>query len=150
LSVHKLHKTDLQPLADAVADRLPPWKARLMSRAGRVTLTNTTLSSIPVHVSIAVTVSTWILKVIDKLRRAFKWTGSEAANGGQCLVAWSRVTRPVELGGFLSTGAALQPDQGRRLAVGRHRFQRRVSRLPLVGAGDPLFGSSGSPLSLSS
>jgi hypothetical protein len=81
LSVHKLLKSDLQPLADSVADRLPPWKARLMSKAGRVTLSKTTLSAILVHVSIVVAVSSWILKLIGKLQRAFIWTGTETANG---------------------------------------------------------------------
>jgi hypothetical protein len=71
-----------------------------MSKAGRVTLTKKTLSSIPVHVSIVVVMSPWILKLIVKLQRAFIWAGSELANGGQCLVAWSRVTRPTELGGL--------------------------------------------------
>jgi hypothetical protein len=69
-----------------------------MSKAGRVTLTKTTLSMIPMHVSIVVAVSPWILKLIDKLQCAFIWTGTETANGGQCLIAWSRVTRPTELG----------------------------------------------------
>jgi hypothetical protein len=39
-------------------------------------------------------------KAIDELRRAFIWTGSDMASGGHCLVSWSRVTRPVELGGL--------------------------------------------------
>jgi hypothetical protein len=39
LSVHKLHKADLQLLVDSVADRLPTWKSRLMSHAGRTTIT---------------------------------------------------------------------------------------------------------------
>jgi hypothetical protein len=100
LSVHKLRKVDLQPLADSVVDRLPPWKAWLMSKAGRVTLTKTTLSAISVHVSIMVVVSPWIIKLIEKIQRAFIWTGSETTNGGQCMVAWSRVKRPTELGGL--------------------------------------------------
>jgi hypothetical protein len=58
-----------------------------MFKAGRVTLTKTTLSSIPVLVSIVVAVSPWIPKLIEKLLRAFIWTGTEMANGGQCLVA---------------------------------------------------------------
>jgi hypothetical protein len=61
LSVHKLKKAELQPLVDTVADRLPTWKVRLMSKAGRTTLTKVTLSSISIHVSIAVALSPWLL-----------------------------------------------------------------------------------------
>jgi hypothetical protein len=57
LSVHTLTKSDMQPLVDSVADRLPIWKAGLMSRVIHTTLTKVTLSAILVHVSIAVKVS---------------------------------------------------------------------------------------------
>jgi hypothetical protein len=104
LSVHKLRKEDLQPLADAVAYRLPSWKARLMSRAGRTTLTKVTLSAI-----LVVKVDPWIIRMVDKLRRAFIWDGSDTVRGGRCLVAWRKVTRPMELGGLGDTlGYALR------------------------------------------
>jgi hypothetical protein len=54
LSIYKLKKGDLISLVEAVADRLPTWKSRFMSRAGRTTLTKVTLTAIPIHVSIAV------------------------------------------------------------------------------------------------
>jgi hypothetical protein len=74
LSVHKLKKNDLQPLVDDVADRVPTWKARLMSIAGRTTLTKVTLSAIPIHVSIVVSVSPWIYQAIDRLRYGPWWS----------------------------------------------------------------------------
>jgi hypothetical protein len=74
LSVHKLKKNDLQPLVDDVADRVPTWKARLMSIAGRTTLTKVTLSAIPIHVSIVVSVSPWIYQAIDRLRYSPWWS----------------------------------------------------------------------------
>jgi hypothetical protein len=41
------------------------------------------------------------LKDIDRLRRAFVWAGSDKVAGGRCLVvAWSKITRPSELGGL--------------------------------------------------
>jgi hypothetical protein len=100
LSVHKLHKEDLQPVVDSVADHLQTWKSRLMSLARSTTLTKVTLSAILVHVSIAVQVSPWILKMVDKFRHAFIWSGSDTVQGSQCLVLWQKVARSVELGGL--------------------------------------------------
>jgi hypothetical protein len=98
LSVHKLSRADMQPSVDAVADWLPPWKSRFMSRVGHKTLVQVTLSAMPVHVSIVIVVYSWILKATDKLWRAFFSVGTDSVRGGQCLVAWDRVTRPVKLG----------------------------------------------------
>jgi hypothetical protein len=100
LSIYQLKKVDLQLLIDDVPDRLPTWKSRLMLKAGRTTLTKVTLSAVPIHISIAVKVSPWIYRAIDKLRRDFIWTGTELASGGKCLVAWAKVKRPIELGGL--------------------------------------------------
>jgi hypothetical protein len=94
LSVHPLNNADFQPLVDSMADRLPSWKAGLMARAGRTTLAKVTPSAIPIHISIAVKVQPGALKDIDGLG----WAGSGKVAGGRCLVAWSKITRPSELG----------------------------------------------------
>jgi hypothetical protein len=54
LFIYQLKHGDLQLLVDAVADRLPSWKAGLLSRPGWTMLIKSTLSVIPVHISIAV------------------------------------------------------------------------------------------------
>jgi hypothetical protein len=68
-----------------------------MSKAGRTTLTKVTLFAISIHVSIAVLVPLWIYQTIDKLHRAL-WNDTTTARGGHCLVAWSMVLRPVDMG----------------------------------------------------
>jgi hypothetical protein len=100
LSVHQLKESELQPMVDEVVDRLPTWKSKLMSPAGRTTLTKVTLFAILVHISIAVKVSPWIYHAIDKLRRGFIWTGFDSASGGKCLVGWAKVAQPTEFGGL--------------------------------------------------
>jgi hypothetical protein len=100
LSIHKMKKSELQPQVNGVVDRLPTWKSWLMSRVGCMTLVKVTLLAIPIHVSITMSVSPWIYQDIDKLCRRFIWIDTDIAQGGECLVAWSRVTQPVELGGL--------------------------------------------------
>lgn len=98
--VYKLTKTDLQPLVDKVADKLPLWKSKLLAKARRTTLTKNTLTAMPIHVSIAVSLSSWTIKAIEKICKAFIWNATEVVSGGRCLIAWSKVTRPIELGGL--------------------------------------------------
>jgi hypothetical protein len=98
LSVYQLKRCDLQPLVDAVKGRLPSWKAGKLSRPGRTTLVKSTLSAIPVHISIAVKLCPDARRCIDKIRRGFIWCRTSSASGGHCMVAWPKVTMPIELG----------------------------------------------------
>jgi hypothetical protein len=57
LSLSRLCHANEQALVDKVAARIPTWKAGLLTNAGRATLTQTTLSAIPVHVAICCALS---------------------------------------------------------------------------------------------
>lgn len=87
LSTHKLPKSALQPLVDQVADHLPIWKDNLMNRSGRLVLCKTTLSAIPIYISISMKLPPWTLKALEKIMKAFLWDGTDVVNGGKCLVA---------------------------------------------------------------
>lgn len=100
LSVRKLRRSDEQFLVDAVAARIPGWKGGLLNQAGRTTLVRSTLSAIPIHLSIVLCLSPWAIGTIDRRRRAFLWAGSESVAAGRCRVAWTIVCSPRDLGGL--------------------------------------------------
>jgi hypothetical protein len=50
--------------------------------------------------SISIGLPPWLYKALKKVMVAFLWTGSDMVQGGECLVAWSRVQRPLHLGGL--------------------------------------------------
>lgn len=54
LSIHKLNKHNFLTLVERVADRLPHWKADLMTRSGRRILVQHVLTGMSIYVAMAV------------------------------------------------------------------------------------------------
>jgi hypothetical protein len=100
LSPHKLTKAQAQPIIERIADRLPGWKADLLTKAGRSVLVQYVLTSMLIYLVLALDLPTGTLQAIDKIRRGSLWKGRKDVRGGHCLIAWPKVTRPPELGGL--------------------------------------------------
>jgi len=52
-SPHKLSKTQVQPIIEKIADRLPGWKADLLTKAGRNILVQSVLTSMLIYLLLA-------------------------------------------------------------------------------------------------
>jgi hypothetical protein len=100
LHVRQIRRVEVQPLIDKMANKLPTWKGRFLNTAGRLKILNMVLSSLPTYFLTVFAPKKWAIKKIDKLCRGFLWKGSEVASGGHCLVRWSNVQKPKEVGGL--------------------------------------------------
>jgi hypothetical protein len=100
LSATKLPKSTFHLLIDRMVDTLPSWKGRMMNKSNRLMLVKTTLSAMPSHIAICVELPSWVQKIMIKIMNAFLWTGLNNVQGSKCLVVWSRVQRPSQLGGL--------------------------------------------------
>jgi len=102
LHVWKLRKIDVQPLLDKIGARLPGWKGRFLSSAGRETLVKTVLSSQPIYHMTVFPELKWLIKRIDRMRRSFLWRGEtpDKVYGGHSIVNWTTSCRPKIKGGL--------------------------------------------------
>ncbi|KAJ4765864.1 RNA-directed DNA polymerase (reverse transcriptase)-related family protein [Rhynchospora pubera] len=98
LTAKKPSRVCFQVLIDKVNLKLASWKSALLSRAGRIVLASSVLSSIPIYFMSVFQLPAWVIKAIDKVRRIFIWQGTTGK--GLPLLSWSRVCLPKNLGGF--------------------------------------------------
>jgi hypothetical protein len=96
----KLQKADLMQLIEKIGDKSSSWQAAFMNQVGRITWVRFILSAIHIYMLINIKVPKWFIEAVDKLHHAFVWKGNKQVNGGNCLISWDIVQRPLELGGL--------------------------------------------------
>lgn len=74
------------------------WKARYLSKGGRLTLIKASLASIPIHHMSLFEKPVSVCHKMEMLQREFLWKGEEE-DKGMHLVAWDRVCTPKRFGG---------------------------------------------------
>ncbi|GLT77919.1 hypothetical protein SLA2020_494730 [Shorea laevis] len=92
-------KQDFVFILDKVRAKLEGWKARFFSLAGRVTLINSVMASIPVYYMQSTMLPSSILSDLDKISRDFLW-GSDPEHRRAHLINWDKVSIPKSLGGL--------------------------------------------------
>ena len=95
----RINKDTFGEVFEQVSSRLAGWKGRMLSFAGRLTLTKAVLTSILVHTMSSIKLSQSILDGLDKVSRSFFW-GSTSGKKKQHLVAWKQVCLPRREGGL--------------------------------------------------
>jgi hypothetical protein len=100
LSTGALSRAHWQPVLDKVIASLPAWQRGLLARSGRLVLIKSVVTARPIHQLLIMEAPAWLMEEIDKWTRAFFWAGKDTVNGGQCLVSWQQICKPVRYGGL--------------------------------------------------
>lgn len=100
LTVKKPTKQLFIPLIEKVEGRLQGWQSRLLSRGGRLLLTQTVLSSIPIYHMICFVLPKWVISRIDRARRRFIWGNRGKDHRYVSLYNWNLVCIPRRWGGL--------------------------------------------------
>ncbi|MQM05531.1 hypothetical protein Taro_038344 [Colocasia esculenta] len=91
--------SDYTPLVEKVNRRLAAWMPSLISQARRITLINFVLASLLVYLAASSSISSSIMRYIDKRAAAFFWSGPEGVFRRHW-VAWSTIQHPIAEGGL--------------------------------------------------
>lgn len=88
LTIKKPNKNHFLPLIDRIQSKLGGWKAKMISRGGRLQLVQSVLSTIPIYYMSCFRLPQWVINRIDLIRRAFLWGKPVGERKGISLTNW--------------------------------------------------------------
>lgn len=88
-----------EPILSRIWNKLAAWRAKTLSRAGRLTLIKGVLNSLPLFYVSIFKAPKGMIKMIVQMQRQFFWQGS---GKGKCLplIKWSIIQKPKAFGGL--------------------------------------------------
>ena len=99
LSTGQMRVADWQPVVGKVEQRLEGWKAKVLSKGGRLVLLRSVLSAIPTFYLSVFKIPTTIEQRLNGLMQRFFWRGSKERRG-MALVAWDDICTSTDQGGI--------------------------------------------------
>lgn len=98
--IHRVNHRDAhKELSEQVNKRLERWKLKCLPRAGRITLAQPVLNSIPIFHMRLEKLPTWLHKELDKAVRKCVW-GSTNNSKRMHPIKWDSLIKPKRLGGL--------------------------------------------------
>ena len=82
LTLRKQTAAQLMGMVDQLARCLPRWMAGNMPKSGRMTLVQSVLCAIPIHMMMALDIPQKVIKAMNKICRGFLWCAKDQASGG--------------------------------------------------------------------
>uniref|UniRef100_A0A803NSP5 CCHC-type domain-containing protein n=1 Tax=Cannabis sativa TaxID=3483 RepID=A0A803NSP5_CANSA len=100
LLVSKSKRRDFNFVVERIKSRLEGWRSKLLSQAGRTTLINSVLSSIPIYTMSCFLLPKSVCELLDKLVRKFWWVGCSDKQRYLSLLNWDEICKPKACGGL--------------------------------------------------
>ena len=100
LGDHMNRKSAWKPVLERIQKRLASWKAKILSRAGRLTLIKSVLNSLPVYYMSMFKLPKEVAREIVRLQRNFFWSGASNEKLVCPTVRWSDIELPKAMGGL--------------------------------------------------
>ena len=85
---------------DKIQSRLATWKAKILSRAGQLTLIKSVLNTLPIYYMSMFKMPKVIASKIVSIERSFFWGGPTGDRKGCTRIKWSDIQLPKEMGGL--------------------------------------------------